>query len=257
MKTFRKRLASVVLLVVTAAAVGLFYVGGRKSPDAVAVLQINHPQYTLPPTFPETFDFDEFVETQRQLLSSRAIMSHAVNQVARTLPALIKDNADPVSFLADRVTTSMISRSLLEVRMTGDEFTAAERVKLLEAVIDAYLTSQKDIQGKERLRLVKLLTEERDRLQNELIQELENLKDVEQRTIFPETDPSRTVIDDADGSRTEIRTRKLPSLELSKKEVELRSSLYDGIVSRILELEVNSGAPTCVSVLDAPAIRKR
>lgn len=202
----------------------------NESVDVVAVIQFRPPQYIVPPTFPEHFDFDEFVEEQRQLVSSRRVMPKAVASMMKTSPDLFKDKADPVAFLAEHLETSMISKRLMQVRMIGDDVSSEERLKLLEAVIESYLTYHNDRQGGRFLSLIRLLESERDSRKELLRHQHEKLKQA--------------------GDDTSI------DAELRRRELDISISMYEKILTRIEELQVNAAAPSSIVLVDYAQIRK-
>lgn len=251
MKTFRERLSGHCLLVLTIAIVGAWccdvargQAGDATSPtpnvtplpkanesvDVVAVIQMNSPNYIVPPTFREPFDLDEFIEEQRQLVSSRRVLSNAVASTMKTLPDMFRDKADPVAFLAEHMDTSMISKRLMQVRMIGDDVSSEERLKLLEAVIESYLTFHKDRQGGDCLSLIRLLESERDRRKELLRHQHEKLKQA--------------------GDDNSI------DAELRRRELDISIAIYEKIVTRIEELRINSEAPSSILVVHDPEIRK-
>lgn len=242
MKMFRERLTVRVLLAMTISVVSLGYLGWRlfnhKSVEVVAVIQFHRPQHVLQPSVPEDFDLDEFIEEQKQLISLRAVLSKAVESTMRTTPALFEAETDPVVSLAEHLETEMISRRLMEVRLTGNAWTPEERVKLLQSVIDAYLVSHKDIEAVRLQHLMSILKEERQQREEILVQQHEALEKFENE------------------KPTDAALHKR-ELAFGRQELEASSAVYARLVSRIEELQVNGNSPSRVSILDAPSIRKQ
>lgn len=258
MKKLVAGLATGVLLVIAIGTVGRYYFNAERD-EVYAVFEFRRPEYFIQPTVPDHFDFEEFVQTQRQLFLSRNVLSKAVGKLVASSP-LLRDKADPINYVAEHVEASMISPRLMEVRVTGGEFTTKERIELLEAVNDTYLIRQHDVESEQRSHLMSRLKNERQRLEGLLGEQFRSLERLNQSVVSAFTDLARKAVDGAEASEPIIVTKNNTletELEFARRETEVMSAIYGKIVSRIDELQLNSGSPPCVLLRDTPTVRKR
>ncbi len=235
MKMLRERLTRRVcfaLLALTLGAVGVSYFVWstfiRKREEVFVHIKLERPRYLVPPSFPDHFDLDEFVGLQRQLVASPLVVVRALRSSQLPLPARLKELANPVDYLVERIETSMVSPAVMEVRLAGDDLTAQERVALLDALINAYVEEQRSYEKRPEL--------------IERLKAQENILDEKMRRLLDE----------------QVKTEGEKSIEwaVRKPEFEVTADIYRKVVTRILELEINRNVQ-CVTLLENAMIRTK
>lgn len=230
MKRFLERLARHKrLLVALAVAIGLclgWTLLYNREAEVVAFILVNRPQHVIRPSVDEHFEFGEFVEIQRQLISSPFVVLRALRSKPG-LPSQIQALPNPVEYVSDHIETSLISPKLIEVRLTGRKATAEERVKLLDAIVGAYIKEYQSSEITRKHALLEQLVREKDRIENELRRATRQLAEV--------------VNDDVES--TMLRTM-----------IEAKKPLFFQIVSRIAEIQANSSTE-CIQLASPATIR--
>jgi succinoglycan biosynthesis transport protein ExoP len=122
-----------------------------------------------------------YQRTQVARLRNRSVLTHALGKpevaALETIKALLKDNGDPVDWLEERMEADFPGGSeVLEVSIAGEK--PDDLARIVNAVIDSYMTLVVDEEQKERLRRLEELQKLWDRYQKDLKlkrQALENL----------------------------------------------------------------------------------
>ncbi len=164
-------------------------------------------------------DYEVFKNTQLALIKSPLIFTAALRPRNIANLSIVKQENDPLSWLQDELRAGYINDSeIMRVSLTAEK--PDDAIKLVDAIVDAYIEEVVNKEERQRLAMSAQLTQIFNNKTNEVRNKRANLIRLAQNLNIPSSDASKTL--------TTVNIQELSELRLSLRRMEMNQSKAKG-----------------------------
>ena len=166
-----------------------------------------------------------FVSTQLQLFKTRAILSPALETIARNVPK-VNEMDDPIAWLEKNIDAQVIAGSeLVSVQFSDPDPETAEKV--LDAVVNSYLQYHRKYDRNLTLAVVGVLQDEKDRREKVLTELRNRVRDLSRKTGTGDADTASFVAQLTEQLRDTELDEKVATAELQAMQESAGASIEE------------------------------